>query len=317
MDNLCHTLVGAALAEAGLKRRTSLGTATLMIGANFPDIDVLAIPLGHDLGFRRGLTHGVPALILLPFVLTGVMLLWDRWRGPADRGPPRAGQLLLLSAVSILTHPVLDWMNTYGMRWLAPFTNAWSYGDALFIVDPWIWLALGFGVFLSRRRSGKYPHAEHGRVWDRIPARVALVAVTAYIAGMILASRAARATVEEVLTDRGVPVEYLMVDPVPVDPFRRRVVYLSEGKYRIARFSWRDAPWISGDEGAIPLNNLDPLARRAAETPGGREFLSWSRLPFYVIEPRGDSALVRIADARYTRGVVDSWASVEIMVPVR
>jgi hypothetical protein len=31
MDNVCHTLVGAALAEAGLKRRTALGTATLII----------------------------------------------------------------------------------------------------------------------------------------------------------------------------------------------------------------------------------------------------------------------------------------------
>jgi inner membrane protein len=317
MDNLCHTLVGAALAEAGLKRRTALGTAALLIGANFPDIDVLAIPLGHDLGFRRGLTHGVPALIVLPFVLTGLLLLWERWRGPPDGEPPRAGQLLLLSAVSILTHPVLDWMNTYGMRWLAPLSNTWSYGDALFIVDPWIWLALGLGVLLSRRRARKYRHAGHGRVWDRIPARAALVAVAAYVAVMIVASRAARATVEEVLADRGGPVEYLMIDPIPVDPFRRRVVYLSEGHYHTASFSWRNAARLSTDERTIRVNDGDPLARRAAVSSAGREFLSWSRLPFYVIEHRGDSALVRIADARYTRGVVDSWASVDVMVPVR
>jgi hypothetical protein len=31
MDNLCHTLVGAALGEAGLKRRTRFASATLMI----------------------------------------------------------------------------------------------------------------------------------------------------------------------------------------------------------------------------------------------------------------------------------------------
>ena len=64
MDNICHTLVGAALAEAGLKRRTALGSATLMIAANFPDIDVIAVPLGHSLGFRRGITHGIPALVI-------------------------------------------------------------------------------------------------------------------------------------------------------------------------------------------------------------------------------------------------------------
>jgi inner membrane protein len=316
MDNLCHTLVGAALAEAGLKRRTSLGTATLMIGANLPDIDVLAIPLGHDLGFRRGLTHGVPALIVLPFMLAGIMLLWDRWRRPPGDAP-RAGQLLLLSAISILTHPILDWMNTYGMRWLVPFSNAWTYGDALFIVDPWIWLALGFGVFVSRRRTRKYPQAGHGRIWDRLPARAALLAVAVYIGGMIVTSRAAHAVAARALARQGETPEHLMVDPVPVDPFRRRVVYLSDGTYRIAHFSWRNAARIFGDEGSIPVNDRDSLSRRAARTQRGQEFLSWSRLPFFVIAPRGDSALVRIADARYTRGVVDSWASVEIMVPAR
>jgi hypothetical protein len=29
MDNICHTLAGAALAKAGLERRTALGGATL------------------------------------------------------------------------------------------------------------------------------------------------------------------------------------------------------------------------------------------------------------------------------------------------
>src|ERR687895_2677053 len=143
MDNVCHTLVGAALAEAGLKRRTALGAATLMIGANFPDIDVLAVPLGHSVDFRRGWTHGVLALVVLPFLLTAIMLAWDRVV-PARRARrtdverqrsvvPR--QVLLLSAISILTHPALDWTNEYGMRWLMPFSGRWFYGDTLFIVD--------------------------------------------------------------------------------------------------------------------------------------------------------------------------------------
>src|SRR3712207_3120191 len=103
---------GAALAEAGLKRRTALGAATLMIGANFPDLDVLAVPLGHSVDFRRGWTHGVLALVVLPFVLTGMMLAWDRAVAAprAERAAERERrtpavprQLLLLSAVSILT----------------------------------------------------------------------------------------------------------------------------------------------------------------------------------------------------------------------
>src|SRR5918992_6191999 len=107
MDNVCHTLVGAAMAEAGLKRRTALGAATLMIGANFPDIDVIAVPLGHGIDFRRGWTHGVLALVVLPFVLTAIMLAWNRWVAApraARRGIERAREavpreLLLLSTI--------------------------------------------------------------------------------------------------------------------------------------------------------------------------------------------------------------------------
>jgi hypothetical protein len=52
--------------------------------------------------FRRGWTHGIPAVIVLPFLL--------------------AGAVLLLAAVSALTHPILDTLNTYGVRWLMPFS---------------------------------------------------------------------------------------------------------------------------------------------------------------------------------------------------
>jgi inner membrane protein len=69
MDNVCHTLVGAALTECGLRKKTRYATA-LVLGANLPDIDVLAL-FGHNgLGFRRGITHGILALIVWPFILT-------------------------------------------------------------------------------------------------------------------------------------------------------------------------------------------------------------------------------------------------------
>ena len=133
-----------------------------MIGANLPDIDVLAYFDGPaaDLALRRGWTHGIPATVVLPFLLTGAVVLFDR----AVRGLGRATlpstvvprQILLLAGVSVLTHPILDTLNTYGVRWLMPFSARWFYGDTLFIVDPWLWIFLGVGVALSgaRQRSG-------------------------------------------------------------------------------------------------------------------------------------------------------------------
>ena len=67
MDNLCHTLIGAALGDAGLKRRTRFGSATLMIASNLPDLDVLVFATGTpSVAFRRGWTHGILADALLP-----------------------------------------------------------------------------------------------------------------------------------------------------------------------------------------------------------------------------------------------------------
>jgi inner membrane protein len=34
-----------------------------------------------------------------------------------------------------------------------PFDDRWSYGDALFIIDPWVWLILGGAAFLTFSKS--------------------------------------------------------------------------------------------------------------------------------------------------------------------
>ena len=154
MDNVCHTLAGAALAESGLARRTALGYATLLIGANLPDIDALMYFHGADAALyaRRGWSHGVLAMVLLPLLLTGAIVLWSRWRRkPHDAAPPlRAAPLLAVACLAVWSHPLLDWLNTYGVRLLMPFDRQWFYGDTLFIVDPWLWLLLAAGVVVGR-----------------------------------------------------------------------------------------------------------------------------------------------------------------------
>jgi inner membrane protein len=164
MDPLTHTLVGAGLARTRLGRLTPLAGAALVIGANLPDVDVVTMAAGRDamLAHRRGWTHGVLAMALLPLLLTGVLLTWDAWRRRRDPGRPRPrpGPLLLLSSLAVLSHPLLDWMNTYGVRLLMPFDGRWFYGDALFIIDPWLWLVLGGALLLAlpdgarRREAG-------------------------------------------------------------------------------------------------------------------------------------------------------------------
>src|SRR5687767_3593688 len=103
MDNLCHTLVGAALGEAGLKHRTRFGAATLMVAANLPDVDVLVFATStSSVAFRRGWTHGPLAQLALPLALTGVMLLIARRsRAQPDSVPIRPAWLFILALAGV------------------------------------------------------------------------------------------------------------------------------------------------------------------------------------------------------------------------
>ena len=178
MDPLTHTFTGAALAVAGLRRKTPLATAALIVGANLPDIDGLSYFAGdyRALAFRRGVTHGVLALVLLPLLLTAALLLWDRWvrRTRQPNAPPAgAAALLGVSALAVATHPTLDWLNNYGLRWLMPFDGRWFYGDTLFIVDPWLWLGLGGALFLATSHH-KASLVAWGVLWILMSAVVSL-----------------------------------------------------------------------------------------------------------------------------------------------
>jgi inner membrane protein len=317
MDNICHTLAGAALAKAGLERRTALGAATLMIGANFPDIDVVAVPLGMSFEWRRGVTHGVLALVVLPVLLTALMLAWDRLvrrrrRGaawtPAD---PRA--LLLLSALSILSHPVLDWMNVYGVRWLMPFDGTWFYGDTLFIVDPWIWAALAVGTVASARRWRSGAPA----ALARRPAVLSLSLVAAYIGVMFTLGRVAEGQARDAFAARGIQTSRVMAAPVPVNPLRRQIVAATPGDsaYRFADLAWTPGMEIDIGDVSIPSALDSPAAVAARRTARGAGFLQWARFPFVTREGRGPDATIWIGDARYTVDPQRSWAAVRVDAP--
>ncbi|MGH7711514.1 MAG: metal-dependent hydrolase, partial [Gemmatimonadaceae bacterium] len=160
MDNVCHSLAGAVLAECGFAQRTRWATTTMVIGANLPDIDVVSLFFGDLTGleFRRGWTHGVLAMVVLPLALIGAILLRERFAGNRATAPPLNARVLLAAAVlSVWSHPVLDWLNTYGVRLLMPFSEQWFYGDTLFIIDLVLLALFGTGWWLSRlsRRRGE------------------------------------------------------------------------------------------------------------------------------------------------------------------
>ena len=327
MDNLCHTLVGAALGEAGLARRRPLATATLLIGANLPDVDGFTYAFldgPTSLEFRRGWTHGLLAMAILPVALAAAMAALDqvvrrrpeKARGQALRActrrssfPARFRALLLPAFASVLSHPLLDFLNTYGVRFLYPFSKRWFYGDTLFIVDPWVWLALAFGIVFSRlwrRRNMRHPEG---------PARVALGAVVAYVAVMMASSFIGRTIVRRAAFGAGLdPPGRVLVSPVPLVPTRRIVVVEQPGGYRFGELRWTPRSLVRFSDEFRPVNDAAPAVSAAKRLRPFRQFLVWARFPYFDVRRESATAVVEARDARYP-GRAGSWAAVRAEVP--
>lgn len=296
MDNLCHTLAGAALGEAGLKHKTTLGVATLIIASNLPDIDVAVFATDTlAMSFRRGWTHGVLSMAVLPAVFAGVMLLWERWAG--GRRASIKG-LLLLSYVATWLHVFMDWLNSYGVRLLMPFSNQWFYGDALFIVDPILYMIFGAAVVWARLRSAR---AHPMPTW---PACLGLAIAGGYIAVMLASNAWARMEVRRGLDRAGRPPETrYMVTPVLANPFRREVIVDNGDRYEKGLLWFEPTPHFRPTGFGVDVQASHPAAQRASETPRFQAYLRWSRFPFFVVDPTPEGALVSLNDFRYSAGV--------------
>lgn len=153
MDNITHALAGCLMGAGALAAMARRGTAitptirrtTIAVGmvtAEFPDSDLvysgdllgmgqLAYPLHH-----RGHTHTVV------FALLSAVAIWAvaRAMSRAARDREVSGVLLWLALAGTLSHLVLDWTNNYGVHPWWPVYRGWFYGDAIFIVEPWLWV---------------------------------------------------------------------------------------------------------------------------------------------------------------------------------
>jgi inner membrane protein len=158
MDNLTHSLVGLTAAKAGLERLSPGATTLCIIAANAPDADVAVIAFADRWTFlqhHRGITHAIVGVLAISILLPALFYLGDLILSKVKRRPQqvRFGGLLLASLLVSATHPLLDWTNNYGIRFFLPWNSRWSYGDLVFIVDPFIWLLLGSTCFLLTSKS--------------------------------------------------------------------------------------------------------------------------------------------------------------------
>ena len=271
MDNLTHSLAGAVLGRMGLKRLSPYAMPALIISANLPDIDsFVAKWFDTDARtFHRGFTHGIGGLVVMPFLTIAIILLFERLR-PSKEGKVRVGGLWLASFIGTLSHPLLDFMNTYGVRFLEPVSHRWFYGDSLFIVDPWVWIMLILGLEFS------WWAERRGMNWQK-PAMGMFGVVLAYIGLNAAISASAVAAARPLIS----PIEQprmIVAGELPLTFWKRQVMW--RGDKLGGTVSYDPLAGAKVDPKITPLNLNDPRLALAARTDRDVcNFLFWSRMP--------------------------------------
>lgn len=284
MDNLTHGLTGALMGQMGLKKKTGLGLAALVLGANLPDIDVVGLlwlDSTEALGFRRGITHGPIGVALLPIGLAALLWGFDRWqdsrgRRPEGRDPVSFKWLYVLGLIGAISHSLMDWLNVYGVRFLYPFDKSWYYGDTLFIIDVWLWAGLALGIWWSVRAERNGDNAMR-------KAQIAMVLAIGYVGMNWVITTVA----ESQLMAREPRAELAIASPVPFAFWEReRIAGDGSGSYLVNEEERGGDPYLENC-------NLVGAAERSSQIQG---YLTWTRAPF--VEPDQDGGFV-LRDARF------------------
>jgi len=294
LEPITHFLFGANLGRAGLNRKTALATATLTLAAEAPDLDVFsrfggsAFALNH----HRGFTHsflGVP--IVAAAVVAFVYGIW-RLRGRKTRDPnlpPRWGLLFIYACLAGLSHILLDYTNSYGIRPFWPFSERWYSWDIVYIYEPVIFVVLILGLIVpslfslingeisSRRTPDKLPPG-------RVAASLALLAVCALWGLRDYQHRRALAVLEA-RNYLGVDALRISAYSYPTNPFRWYAV--AETPAFFASMDVNSLTPAIDSQAAMQIRykpEETPVTTAAKQTYLGQVYLSWAQYPFVEAE---------------------------------
>jgi inner membrane protein len=150
VDNIAHGLTGALIGYGWFRQRGGGETGraalwTCIAAAEFPDIDIGMAFLGGNtyLRWHRSFTHSA---VLLP--LWAALVAWAFWQ---LSGRKKFRLLCAASVAGMVSHLLLDWLTNYGTELLWPLTDSRFALSWVFIVDPYMWVMLGVGLWAAIR----------------------------------------------------------------------------------------------------------------------------------------------------------------------
>jgi inner membrane protein len=294
MDNLTHSLTGLMLARAGLGRTTERGgTLMLVLAANAPDIDGLALLGGSGayLDYHRGLLH---SFMLAP-VMALLALLLAKW----IRNASISWMTWLACLLGVLSHLMIDFSMAYGVRLFLPFSARMPHLDLIELTDPWVLLI--FALSLAAPALSGMVTSEIGGVKSAKPKRAwAVFALLGFFAydGFRFAAHQRGLAESGARIYEGGPVTHRAVFPAGSNPLRWRAVVETGAEVLTIPILLTEEfdPGQAEVDYPAPDSPAIEVARRSRLF---QPLLRFDQLPFWVVTPQDDGSLVRLVDMRF------------------
>jgi membrane-bound metal-dependent hydrolase YbcI (DUF457 family) len=137
MDPITHGITGALLGKGWFsKRQGRVATLAAILGAVFPDVDIVVELISRDplaiVKYHRGITHSFVALPFWAALLAWLTRYFARLRGIET---PSGPMLTLIYGVGIASHIFLDGTTSFGTRMWTPLSQKRVAWDLMFIID--------------------------------------------------------------------------------------------------------------------------------------------------------------------------------------
>ena len=331
MEPFTHFFAGACIGRAGLNRKTAYATLAATLAAEAADIDIvwgLRGPVA-ELQHHRGITHTFIAVPVVAGVIVGAVWLLHRWRdgrrirklaamklSPGEPIPLRLqpqplkwGWLYLTGFIAALSHILLDWTTSYGVRPFFPFSPRWYAGSFMFIVEPVLWglFLLAFilpGLFgLADREMGVRRPAFRGRGW----AIFALVGMVVLWCWRWAEQAQGQALIENTQV-ASEPVKRIALEPYPVNPYRWHAILETEDFYQTAEINTRTGSIDSDPQNDVIFKPAEtPAVEAAKRTYLGRIYLDWGT--WAVVRDMGQDPIAGLEPPQLPPG--RPWTTIE------
>jgi membrane-bound metal-dependent hydrolase YbcI (DUF457 family) len=352
MDNLAHTLVGAALGRAVGDGRVPGAALLGAIAGNAPDWAELLVRPGPwwvtprsgvaYLVYHRGITHsflGAAVEIVGLSALVGLGLWW--WARRRGAGPPSWQWIAACIAATVASHVYLDWQGSYGVRPFLPWSGQWYYADWVAIVDPFFWMvplvalawgarrhwapALAFAVTLLGLAALMFWRGRNVValwVWLAVAglAAVCVIGWARHWCGVAGRQRAAAYAILMLAAYAGASglAGWWAKASVAEAAIRRfgpqaQWAALPEiGRPFQWKPIWAGRDTVAGRGWAVPRHLTHPAVLEALATPEGRGIAQFARFLAADVDSGGEGVSVHLRDARYLPEGRRGWAAVEI-----